>query len=181
MNPEPIVRPGGRTARVREAVLTATGDLLAEHGFAQLDLGVVARRAGVGRTTVYRRWGTPTGLIADLLIAMADESTPRTSFSSIAEDLRANARLVQRTLTDARQGRLFRAVIVAGACDERAAAALHGFYARRIDEWAPCVTEAIERGDRAAAINVLGFATVVFNLFFVNLVVTGLHSYAGVG
>ena len=37
------------------------------------------------------------------------------------------------------------------------------------------------RGNRAAWINVLGFAATVFNLFFVNLVTTGLHSYAGVG
>ncbi|WP_026453631.1 c-type cytochrome biogenesis protein CcsB, partial [Saccharomonospora iraqiensis] len=37
------------------------------------------------------------------------------------------------------------------------------------------------RGTRAAAINVVGFAVTVFNLFFVNLVTAGLHSYAGVG
>lgn len=37
------------------------------------------------------------------------------------------------------------------------------------------------RGRRAAAINVVGFAVTVFNLFFVNLVSVGLHSYAGVG
>ncbi|CAM2877826.1 c-type cytochrome biogenesis protein CcsB [Saccharomonospora xinjiangensis] len=37
------------------------------------------------------------------------------------------------------------------------------------------------RGTRAAVINVIGFAVTVFNLFFVNLVSTGLHSYAGVG
>ncbi|GAB3009101.1 c-type cytochrome biogenesis protein CcsB [Amycolatopsis acidiphila] len=37
------------------------------------------------------------------------------------------------------------------------------------------------RGTRAAAINIVGFAVMVFNLFFVNLVTTGLHSYAGVG
>ena len=37
------------------------------------------------------------------------------------------------------------------------------------------------RGNRAAVINVLGFAVMMFNLFFINLVVTGLHSYAGVG
>ncbi|WP_019814994.1 c-type cytochrome biogenesis protein CcsB [Saccharomonospora saliphila] len=36
------------------------------------------------------------------------------------------------------------------------------------------------RGTRAAAINVVGFAVTVFNLFFVNLVSAGLHSYAGV-
>jgi cytochrome c-type biogenesis protein CcsB len=37
------------------------------------------------------------------------------------------------------------------------------------------------RGNRAAVINVVGFAVMIFNLFFVNLVTTGLHSYAGVG
>jgi cytochrome c-type biogenesis protein CcsB len=36
------------------------------------------------------------------------------------------------------------------------------------------------RGSRAAVINVLGFAAMVFNLFFINLVTSGLHSYAGV-
>lgn len=35
------------------------------------------------------------------------------------------------------------------------------------------------RGRRAAAVNVVGLAVMIFNLFFVNLVVTGLHSYAG--
>jgi cytochrome c-type biogenesis protein CcsB len=37
------------------------------------------------------------------------------------------------------------------------------------------------RGSRAAAINAAGFVVMVFNLFFINLVVAGLHSYAGVG
>jgi cytochrome c-type biogenesis protein CcsB len=37
------------------------------------------------------------------------------------------------------------------------------------------------RGSRAAAINALGFAVMVFNLFFINLVISGLHSYAGLG
>ncbi|WP_424190076.1 c-type cytochrome biogenesis protein CcsB [Actinokineospora sp. G85] len=34
------------------------------------------------------------------------------------------------------------------------------------------------RGSRAAVINSVAFAVIVFNLFFVNLVVSGLHSYA---
>jgi len=37
------------------------------------------------------------------------------------------------------------------------------------------------RDRKAAWINVVGFAVMVFNLFFVNLVTVGLHSYAGVG
>ncbi|GAA1512088.1 TetR/AcrR family transcriptional regulator [Streptomyces synnematoformans] len=141
------LRPGGRTARVRAAVLQAAGDALAEHGFAHLDLADVARRAEVGKTTVYRRWGTATGLVADLLADMAEQSVPRTETGSLAGDLRANARLVRRTLADPRQGALFRAVIAAATCDERAAAALHRFYAIRIAEWAPCVEQAAARGE----------------------------------
>jgi cytochrome c-type biogenesis protein CcsB len=37
------------------------------------------------------------------------------------------------------------------------------------------------RDRKAAWINVAGFVAMVFNLFFVNLVTVGLHSYAGVG
>jgi cytochrome c-type biogenesis protein CcsB len=37
------------------------------------------------------------------------------------------------------------------------------------------------RDRKAAWINVAGFVAMVFNLFFINLVITGLHSYAGVG
>jgi cytochrome c-type biogenesis protein CcsB len=37
------------------------------------------------------------------------------------------------------------------------------------------------RDRKAAWINVMGFVAMVFNLFFVNLVTVGLHSYAGVG
>ncbi|SDO95425.1 cytochrome c-type biogenesis protein CcsB [Nakamurella panacisegetis] len=35
------------------------------------------------------------------------------------------------------------------------------------------------RGSRAAWISVLGLVSVIFNLFFINMVVSGLHSYAG--
>lgn len=148
MSAEPgTVRPGGRTARVRAAVLQAAGDVLAEQGFAHLDLADVARRAEVGKTTVYRRWGSVTGLVADLLADMAEQSLPREETGSAPGDLRANALLVQRTLADPRQGALFRAVIAAATCDERTAQALRRFYDVRVAEWAPCVEQAVQRGE----------------------------------
>src|SRR5689334_24111165 len=116
-------RAGGRTARGGGAVLRAAGDALAEHGLANLDLADVARRAEVGKTTVYRRWGSVTGLVADLLSDMAEQSSPRAQTGSVLGDLRANAALVRRTLSDPRQGALFRAVIAAATCDVRTAEA----------------------------------------------------------
>ncbi|MFJ8826131.1 TetR/AcrR family transcriptional regulator [Streptomyces sp. NPDC102467] len=149
--PEPgTLRPGGRTARVRAAVLDAAGDVLAEQGFDRLDLADIARRADVGKTTVYRRWGSPTGLVADLLAQMAQDSLPRTATGSLHGDLTANALLVRKTLADARQGPLFRAVIAAATCDARTADALRQFYEVRVTEWAPAVEEAVARGELPA-------------------------------
>jgi AcrR family transcriptional regulator len=141
------IRPGGRTARVREAVLQAAGDTLAEKGFDALDLAEIARIAGIGKTTAYRRWGTPGALAADLLDNMAEQSVPRARTGSVDKDLQENARLVVKTLTDPRQERLFKALIAASLCNEQAAQALHHFYAVRIEEWAGCVTDAVERGE----------------------------------
>lgn len=166
-------RPGGRTARVRADVLRAAGDLLAERGFAQLDLAEVARRADVGRTTVYRRWGTAIALVTDLLLEMAERSSPRTETGDLRRDLRANARLVQRTLADPRQGALFKAIIAAATWDEQAAAALRGFYRTRVDEWAPCVTAAVERGELPPTTDPRAVIRAVSAPLYYELLITG--------
>ncbi|MEV3853990.1 TetR/AcrR family transcriptional regulator [Streptomyces sp. NPDC050095] len=172
--PEPgTLRPGGRTARVRAAVLAAAGDVLAEQGFDRLDLADVARRADVGKTTVYRRWSTPTGLVADLLAEMAEESLPRSATGSLRGDLTANARLVQGTLADARQGPLFRAVIAAATCDGRTAEALGQFYAVRVAEWAPVVQEAVARGELPAGTDAAEVVRAVSAPLYYRLLTTG--------
>jgi AcrR family transcriptional regulator len=172
--PDPgTLRPGGRTARVRTAVLQAAGDALAEHGFVHLDLADVARRAEVGKTTVYRRWGSVTGLVADLLADMAEQSLPRTETGSLDDDLRANARLVGRTLADPRQGALFKAVIAAANCDERTAEALHRFYAVRVAEWAPCAEQAVARGELPAGTDASEVIRAVSAPLYYRLLTTG--------
>src|SRR5918997_3145652 len=120
-------RPGGRTAAVRAAVLRATGDMLVESGLHGLELTDVAHRAGVGKSTVYRRWGSVPALVTDLLCDMAEQSLPRADTGSLRGDLRANAALVRRALADPRQGRLFKAIIAAATCDQRTAEALSTF------------------------------------------------------
>lgn len=166
-------RPGGRTARVRAAVLRVAGDLLAEKGFARLDLAEVAALAEVGKTTVYRRWRTATGLIADLLVDMAEQSLPRADTGTLRGDLEANARLVAKTLTDPRQGRLFRAVIAAAACDEAAAAALHQFYDVRLAEWSPCIGDAVGRGEVPPGTDPRAVLTAVSGPLYYRLLASG--------
>lgn len=82
-------RPGGRTARVRAQVLDAVCAELAEHGFDALTVETVAARAGVHRTTVYRRWGDVGGLLADVFDAAGDDDWSPPDTGSLVGDLTA--------------------------------------------------------------------------------------------
>ncbi|MEW1841311.1 TetR/AcrR family transcriptional regulator [Nonomuraea angiospora] len=144
------VRPGGRTARVRAAVMEATQDELVEHGFHGLTMDQVAARAGVGKTTVYRRWGSRAGLVTDLMTELANQSTPHADTGGVEADLRANALSVLGAINDGRLGATFQAVIAAATSDEQAAGALRAFYLRRIAEWANVVDLAVKRGELPA-------------------------------
>lgn len=59
-------RPGGRSARVQQAVYAAVRELLEEHtgDRASLSIPLVAERAGVNSSTIYRRWGDLQRLLA---------------------------------------------------------------------------------------------------------------------
>ena len=59
-----------RDPQVDRAILAATLELLGEEGFDHLSIEAVAARAGVGKTTVYRRWPSKIPLVVDALTAM---------------------------------------------------------------------------------------------------------------
>ncbi len=56
---------------VRVAILRATLDELVDRGYAGMTVQGVATRAGVNKTSVYRRWGTKPALLADALLSSA--------------------------------------------------------------------------------------------------------------
>lgn len=59
----PIRRPGRRRDEaLSEAILQATLELLREQGYDGLSIEAIARRAGVSRPTIYKRWRSVTDL-----------------------------------------------------------------------------------------------------------------------
>jgi AcrR family transcriptional regulator len=60
-----------RSARIDSAVLEATGKLLAERGYTATSIEMVARRAGVAKATIYRRWRSKEELVVELLSRVA--------------------------------------------------------------------------------------------------------------
>jgi AcrR family transcriptional regulator len=82
-------RTGGRSARVREAVLRATLDALLAGGADDLTIRDVAQRAGVHETSVYRRWGTRANLILDAVLGEVQAAVPVPDTGSLRGDLLA--------------------------------------------------------------------------------------------
>ena len=61
-------KPGRpRSAQAHKAILKATLELLAQEGFQGLSIEDVAARAGVGKTTIYRRWPSKDELVIDAI------------------------------------------------------------------------------------------------------------------
>ena len=80
-------RPVGRGPKVRAAVLDATLAELAEGGYAALTIDNVARRAGVHKTTIYRRWPDREALVGDVLGEHIAMELPIADTGSLAADL----------------------------------------------------------------------------------------------
>lgn len=87
MRSEPRRRTGGRSARVVNAALEATLDVLARSGLAALSFDAVAERAGVARTTLYRRWASKRDLVRAALLHMGEQQPVARDTGTLRGDL----------------------------------------------------------------------------------------------
>lgn len=140
-------RPGGRTERTRQAVLHATLALLAERGFSELTVDAVAERSGVHKTTVYRRWSSPDGLVAAALQMGAEDDWKAPDTGSFEDDLHEVAAELVRYFTEPSLKELPTASILAAFQSPQAAEALHGFYVDRHERCAAIAERAVARGE----------------------------------
>ena len=117
-------RPGGRSARVRAAVHRAVEELVAEDANDALTIPVVAARAGVHATTVYRRWGSIGELLADVTTSRFAGGIVVPDTGSLRGDLERYASDLAKDLGDPDTLALVRATIGTGG--EQGAAACLG-------------------------------------------------------
>ncbi|MGA5560024.1 TetR/AcrR family transcriptional regulator [Streptomyces platensis] len=142
-------RPGGRTARTRQAVLAAVFEELDEGGFAGLTMEKVAQRSGIHVATLYRRWRCIEGLVCELLTELSSD-VPLPDTGSLPQDLRALARSVAAFFGEARMRALIEAVVSAAARDPQAAAVLRSFFGERLTLAGQMVRRAVDRGELPA-------------------------------
>lgn len=134
----PVVDP--RIERSRRVILEATLDELAETGYGALTIEGVARRAGVGKATVYRHWEGKLELIADAITTLKqmvgppDTDDPRERIVGMLRNLAVH-------LASSRFAACMPALIDAAArCPEvreyhhRSSAAKRAFFVGMLDE-----------------------------------------------
>ncbi|WP_455360518.1 TetR/AcrR family transcriptional regulator [Streptomyces sp. SYSU K21746] len=83
---------------VTEAIRAAVFEELAAVGFARMSIEGIARRAGVGKTAVYRRWRSKLHLVLDLVSAFAAQGLPVPATGSLYGDVRALLEVMSHVL-----------------------------------------------------------------------------------
>lgn len=81
-------------------VLQATRDLLVEVGFQATTIVAIARRAGVGAPTIYRRWPRREALIEDAAFGQLEPTAVPESTGDLRGDLRAWTEIFAQQFAD---------------------------------------------------------------------------------
>jgi AcrR family transcriptional regulator len=129
-----------RSEEAERAVLDAALDLLAEHGYAGLTMEAVAARAGVAKTTVYRRWAGKDEVLIDALNLVKGGSSELPG-DSVAGDLKVLMERMRRSWLHTQHGRIMRRLAAEGNDQPE----LYRMFCERVVEPRRAVTRAIIR------------------------------------
>ncbi len=144
-------RPGGRTADVTRRVNDAVFQLLIEGGIGACTQAAVAERAGVERSTLYRRYGDRWAMMIDAILGYSADEASALPLGSFRKDLR----FVLDRMAEILATPLGPAVWAVGAALRAGAAPEHRarFWQTRVHQILPIVEAAKARGELAPDID----------------------------
>lgn len=121
-----------RDPAIDEAILDAARSVIAARGYTGASMEEIARTAGVGKDTLYRRWDSKQALVIQLLTAMADEHVPfREADADPAYALFLFLRDIVRVNVDTGLGAVIAGVVGEAARNEDLADAFREFWRGR--------------------------------------------------
>ncbi|SDU91777.1 DNA-binding transcriptional regulator, AcrR family [Microlunatus sagamiharensis] len=142
-------RPGGRSSRVLASIYESVGALVGE-GAERITFPVIAERAGVTPTTLYRRWDDVDALLEEVAVAALTregESAPDTG--SVEGDLTAWALAIARDISRPERVRYLRAMVAARGGPGASCPVTD----RRQDQAREVVRHAVERGEKTPSVD----------------------------
>jgi AcrR family transcriptional regulator len=137
-----------RSDEVHRKILDATRELLSEDGFSDLRLEHVAARAGVGKATIYRRWGSKEALAQELLAELAGPHIAVAVTGDTREELLAAVVNPMRAVTETPFGPVIRALLSQIAVNPTLGDPFRATVVQaRRDEIARVIARGVARGD----------------------------------
>jgi AcrR family transcriptional regulator len=161
-----------RVERSRRVILEATLDELGEIGYGAMTIESVARRAGVGKATIYRHWQGKLDLLADALETMKRPLPPPTE-GSARERIVALLEALVDTLGESRWSRCMPALIDAAARDETVQRFHRQFVAARRQVMVGLIVEGIDAGELAADLDPVLTSELLAGPIFYRRLMTG--------
>jgi AcrR family transcriptional regulator len=167
------VRTGGRSARVREAILAAAFCELTDNGYAALSIEAVASRAGVNKTTIYRRWPTLDDLLVDALMEWSHEAIPAPDTGGIETDLLALGKQLAVVLNEGVGRQVVALVLTAGLRSAQLRETTRRYFDHQTERAIPVVAQAIDRGELPPNCDADALLTTFRAPLFYRMVTTG--------
>ncbi len=106
-----------RDARATEAILRAALSLGMEDGFQGLTIDGIAARAGVGKTTIYRRWPDVWSVVVEAVMAEVTQISPVLERATARESFTDSMKLVAKSFRG-KTGKLLRPLVGRAQFDE---------------------------------------------------------------
>jgi AcrR family transcriptional regulator len=142
-----------RCMKRHRTIQQAALELLEEVGFNSLTIEGVAARAGVGKTTIYRRYPNKASLVWASFLEAVEPEIPFPDTGSVKEDLRRQMRSLIRLFNGPR-GRIVATLIGGGQTDGELIEAFRTqWLARRREVARKVIRRGVERGELPEDIN----------------------------
>jgi AcrR family transcriptional regulator len=164
--------------RVTDAITEAAFAELAETGFGRMSMEAVARRAGVGKAALYRRWPSKQAMLTELIRDKVTGALPPTpATGALHTDLRELLATYRAQLANPLLGRIGAGLFAEASRDSALAEVIHtGVGAPRRAAARAILQGAIDRGDLPPGLDLeLGTDLLIAPLAFRMLVIHG-HS-----
>jgi len=99
-----------RSEQADRAILAAALDILRDEGYRAVTIDAVAKRAGVARTTIYRRWASSASILVDVLIELGAQVAPAPAGGDPLRAIRLEMRRIA-AVSSALPGQLLSAIL----------------------------------------------------------------------
>jgi|SRR5580692_2742857 AcrR family transcriptional regulator len=109
----PRGRPPGGSDAIVSTILDAALELLGSHGYAGLRVEDVGARAGVNKTSIYRRWPQKSDLVSAALRALREHIQPEPDTGSLRGDTISMLRASRDRMASPAGAAIVRAVVAA--------------------------------------------------------------------